>query len=64
MSAQGLIRMEQGAARMLVASGGSFDVESGGELDIETGAALKLAGVDKTAALAAAVAAPVAGVAA
>ena len=39
-----LIYREQGAKRMVVASGGSFDVESGGEIDIESGGSLKLAG--------------------
>ena len=55
---------EQGGARMTVGSGGSLDVESGGEIDVESGGALKIAGTDKTSILAAAVAAPVAGVAA
>lgn len=50
------VGIEQGGARAFVKSGGEFDIESGG--------ALKIAGTDKTAALAAAVAAPVAGVAA
>ena len=54
---------EQGGDRMVVASGGSHDVESGGEIDIESGAALKVAGSDKTAALADAVESPVAGIA-
>lgn len=43
---------------------GTTAIPSDGSLDIESGGALKLAGTDKTAALAAAVAAPVAGVAA
>ena len=42
---------EQGGDRMVIASGGSFDVESSGELDIESGGALKIAGTDVTAAL-------------
>ena len=45
-----------GGDKQVIASGGVFDVETGG--------ALQIAGVDKTAVLAAAVAAPVAGVAA
>jgi hypothetical protein len=45
---------EQGGARTVI----------GGEIDIVSGGALKIAGADKTAALAAAVAAPTAGVAA
>ena len=45
---------EQGGARTII----------GGEIDIVSGGALKIAGVDKTAALAAAVATPGAGVAA
>lgn len=45
---------EQGGARTVI----------GGEIDIVSGGALKIAGTDKTAALAAAVAAPIAGVAA
>src|SRR5947209_808400 len=43
---------EQGGARTVI----------GGEIDIVSGGALKVAGTDKTAALAAAVAAPIAGV--
>ena len=43
--------------------GGKQAVVSGGEVDIESGAVLKFSGVDKTAALAAAVASPAAGVA-
>lgn len=35
---------EQGAARTVVASGGSADVESGGEIDVESGGLLKLSG--------------------
>lgn len=45
---------EQGGARTVI----------GGEIDIASGGALKIAGTDKTAALAAAVAAPAAGIAA
>ena len=44
-----LIYRETGAKRMVVASGGSFDVESGGEIDIESGGSLKLAGTAITA---------------
>lgn len=55
---------ERGGDRFVTSSGGQSDVESGGEIDIETGGALKFAGVDKTTALAAAVATPTAGVAA
>lgn len=51
-----LVGIEQGATRGFVKSGGEFDIESGG--------ALKVAGTDKTAALAAAVATPLSGVAA
>lgn len=43
---------------------GNAAVPTGKSLDIESGGALKIAGTDKTAALAATVAAPVAGVAA
>lgn len=43
---------------------GTTAVPSGGSLDIESGGALKIAGTDKTSALAAAVAAPAAGAAA
>lgn len=43
---------------------GNAAVPTGKSLDIESGGALKIAGTDKTSALAAAVAAPVAGVAA
>lgn len=50
------VNRQQGAARLVV--------ESGGEIDVETGGALKVAGVDKTAALAAALANPAVGVAA
>lgn len=39
-----LVYSQQGAARKVVASGGSLDVESGGEIDIESGGSLKLAG--------------------
>ena len=53
---------ELGGDRWVV--GGSLDIVSGGDLDIESGGKIKIAGVDKTAALAAAVATPVAGVAA
>ena len=35
---------QQGAARWVIGSGGSLDVESGGELDIESGGSLKIAG--------------------
>lgn len=49
---------EHGGARDVI--GGALDVVSGGELDIESGAALKIDGADKTAALADAVAKPVA----
>lgn len=44
--------------------GDKITVKSGGEIDIESGGALKIAGVDKTAALAAAVENAVVGVAA
>ena len=47
---------QQGGDRLVVASGGSADVESGGEIDVESGGALKVAGVDVTASLATAVA--------
>ncbi|MGE5358214.1 MAG: hypothetical protein ACM3NQ_04295 [Bacteroidales bacterium] len=40
---------EQGAARFVVASSGSLDVESGGEIDIESGGSLKIAGSSITA---------------
>lgn len=43
---------EQGGDRFVAASGGSIDVESGGEMDVESGGKLKIAGVDKTPALA------------
>lgn len=52
---------EQGGNREVVASGGALDVESGGEIDIESGGALKIAGTDRTAALATAPAAVAAG---
>jgi len=45
-------------------SGDKLAVASGGVVDVESGGALKIAGTDKTAVLAAAVAAPVGGVAA
>lgn len=35
---------EQGGERLVIASGGSCDVESGGEIDIESGGLLKIAG--------------------
>jgi len=50
---------EQGGARAVI--GGSLDVVSGGEIDIESGGALKIAGTDRTAALATAAAAVAAG---
>lgn len=53
---------KQGGDTQVVASGGDIAVESGGIVDIQTGGALKFNAVDKTAALAAAVATPVAGV--
>lgn len=53
---------EQGGAREVI--GGSLDVVSGGEIDVEAGGAFKIGGTDKTAALLATVAGPVAGVAA
>lgn len=37
------IHIEQGAERLVAASGGSIDVESGGEIDVESGGSLKLA---------------------
>lgn len=46
---QAKFHVEQGAARAVVASGGSLDVESGGEIDIESGGALKIAGTAVTA---------------
>lgn len=46
---QDKVYMEQGAERLVAASGGSIDVESGGEIDLESGAALKLAGSQVTA---------------
>lgn len=45
-------------------NGDLLAVASGGAIDIESGGALKIAGTDKTAAVAAAVATPLAGVAA
>lgn len=42
-----------GGDTMVVASGGLLSIQSGGVIDFESGAALKLAGVDKTAAIAA-----------
>ena len=51
--------MEQGGARWVI--GGSLDVASGGDLDIESGGALKIAGSDRTAALATAPAGVAAG---
>jgi len=58
---------EQGGAKWVVGGEleitGDLSIESGGEIDIESGGALKIAGTDKTAILAAAVAAPLAGVA-
>lgn len=50
---------ERGGARTVI--GGSLDVVSGGDLDIESGGALKIAGSDRTAALATAPAAVAAG---
>lgn len=47
-----------------VPSGSTLAVKSGGALNVESGGALKIAGTDKTAAVAAAVTTPVAGVAA
>lgn len=47
------VGVEQGGSRGFVKSGGEFDIETGG--------ALKIAGVDKTAQLSAALAAPAAG---
>lgn len=44
--------------------GNLLAIASGGSLDIESGGTLKIAGADKTAALAASVATPVAGIAA
>jgi hypothetical protein len=49
MSYQPKVYREQGAERMVVASGGSFDIESGGEIDIESGGSLKIAGTAVTA---------------
>jgi hypothetical protein len=53
-----------GAITGEVADGETFAVKSGGAIDVESGGLLKFAGTDKAAELAAAVAAPVAGVAA
>lgn len=61
MSYEPKVYREQGASRLVVASGGSADVESGGEIDIESGGALKIAGTDRAAALATAPAAVAAG---
>jgi hypothetical protein len=47
-----------------VASGGILQVENGGQVDFDTTAKISFAGTDQRAALAAAVAAPIAGVAA
>lgn len=52
---QSKIQRRQGGAALAVASGGEIDIESGG--------ALKIAGTDKTAAIADAVESPVAGLA-
>ena len=51
MSYNVLVYREQGGSRMVVASGGSFDVESGGEIDVESGGTFKLQGVDVTTSL-------------
>lgn len=55
---------KQGGDIQVIASGGLQSVESGGAINVESGGALKFNGTDKAAALAAAVATPVAGVAA
>lgn len=47
-----------------VVSGGEIDIQTGARINIETGGTLEFNGTDKTAALAAATATPVAGVAA
>ena len=49
MSYNAGVYREQGALRLVVASGSELDIESGGELDVESGGALKLAGVAITA---------------
>ena len=66
----GVLTIEDGAelatesgGAVTIETGGALAVESGGYLDIESGGALKIAGTDKTALLAAAVASPVAGAA-
>ncbi|MGB4107762.1 MAG: hypothetical protein WBK55_08210 [Alphaproteobacteria bacterium] len=52
VSAQNVLNYkEQGGARHVI--GGALDVVSGGEIDVESGAALKIAGTDVTAEIAA-----------
>lgn len=59
-----LVYTKQGGAEEVIASGGLISVQSGGAINVETGGLLKFNGTDKAAALAAAVATPLAGVAA
>jgi hypothetical protein len=43
------VYIEQGAAKMVVASGGEIEVRSGGTLDVQSGATLSAGTIDRTA---------------